>query len=328
MTRRSIRLQVEELGARTLPSVSMLPAPSLSPTAHIASATVASPTRFAISAPAATVAGASFNITVTALDQSGNKVTGYTGTIHFSSSDGTAILPANARLTNGTGTFSVTVKKAGSQTISATDTAKATLSGISQPINVTPAAAAKFTVSAPATTVAGASFNFTVTALDQFGNKATGYTGTVHFSSSDGTAILPANARLTNGTGTFSATLKTTGSQTLSAADTAKATLSGTSGTVNVSTLGKLSGAGQGTFVFASVPYGHGPGYSFWGTVNLAGLGPISFSGSLSAPPSKGVGQPTGLLELSNGSGSLILELVGAPQSGASPSRLPTSIRR
>ena len=40
---------------------------------------------------------------------------------------------------------------------------------------------------------------------------ATGYTGTVHFTSSDGAAVLPANSTLTNGVGTFSVTLKTAG---------------------------------------------------------------------------------------------------------------------
>ena len=35
--------------------------------------------------------------------------------------------------------------------------------------------------------------NVTVTALDAYGNMATGYTGTVHFTSSDGQAVLPAN---------------------------------------------------------------------------------------------------------------------------------------
>ena len=35
--------------------------------------------------------------------------------------------------------------------------------------------------------------NVTVTAKDAYGNMATGYTGTVHFTSSDGQAVLPAN---------------------------------------------------------------------------------------------------------------------------------------
>src|SRR5205809_22373 len=78
-----------------------------------------------------------------------------------------------------------------------------------------------FAMSAPATVTTGTAFSFTVTALDQFNNTATDYAGTVHFTSSDGAAVLPANSTLTSGTGTFSATLNTAGSQTLTATDTA-----------------------------------------------------------------------------------------------------------
>src|SRR5208283_3819188 len=47
------------------------------------------------------------------------------------------------------------------------------------------------------------------------------YSNTVHFTSSDTAASLPANVTLTSGSGTFSATLKTPGSQTFTATDTA-----------------------------------------------------------------------------------------------------------
>ena len=46
-------------------------------------------------------------------------------------------------------------------------------------------------------------------AKDPFGNTVTGYAGTVAITSSDGAAVLPANAGLTNGLGTFSVTLVT-----------------------------------------------------------------------------------------------------------------------
>ena len=75
--------------------------------------------------------------------------------------------------------------------------------------------ATHFTVSAPAAATSGTSFNFTVTARDPANNVATGYAGTVHFTSSDAAAVLPANSTLTNGVGTFSATLNTAGSQTV-----------------------------------------------------------------------------------------------------------------
>src|SRR5207237_4249753 len=96
-------------------------------------------------------------------------------------------------------------------------------------IAVGAAAATHYIVNAPASATAGSAFSFTVTAQDQFNNTATGYTGTAHFSSGDGTATLPANSTLTNGAGSFSATLKTAGNQTLTATDTVTGSINGTS---------------------------------------------------------------------------------------------------
>jgi large repetitive protein len=107
--------------------------------------------------------------------------------------------------------------------------------GISNSISVSPGAATHFTVSAPSTATAGTAFNFTVTALDQFNNTATSYGGTAHFTSSDGISVLPANSHLTNGAGTFSATLKTAGTQTIAATDTVTSSIAGTSNSITVS---------------------------------------------------------------------------------------------
>ena len=109
------------------------------------------------------------------------------------------------------------------------------ITGTSNAINVGAGAATHFSVSAPASATAGTAFNFTVTALDASNNTATGYAGTVHFTSSDAQAVLPGNSTLVNGTGTFSATLKTSGNQTISATDTANASVTGTSNAINVS---------------------------------------------------------------------------------------------
>jgi hypothetical protein len=57
----------------------------------------------------------------------------------------------------------------------------------------------------------------------------------VHFTSSDGAAVLPGDSTLTNGTGTFSATLTATGSQTITATDVAANALTGSSNTITVS---------------------------------------------------------------------------------------------
>jgi hypothetical protein len=76
------------------------------------------------------------SLMVTALDASNNVVTRYSGTVHFASTDGQAALPANSTLMSGTGTFSVTLKTAGGQTITATDAATASITGTSNSIDV------------------------------------------------------------------------------------------------------------------------------------------------------------------------------------------------
>jgi FKBP-type peptidyl-prolyl cis-trans isomerase 2 len=185
--------------------------------------------------PSPTTAGAAHSFTVTARDAYGNIATGYTGTLHFTSPDAQAVLPADGTLTNGSGSFSATLKTAGSQSLTATDTITASLTGTEAGIAVTPAAAASLVLTGyPSPTTAGAAHTFTVTAKDAYGNVATGYSGTVHFTSSDAQAALPANATLTNGTGSFTATLKTAGSQSLTATDTAAASLTSTQTGISV----------------------------------------------------------------------------------------------
>src|SRR5207245_1970725 len=105
---------------------------------------------------------------------------------------------------NGVRTFSngVTFVTSGSQTVTATDTLSSGITG-SVTVTISAAAATHFSVSAPSSTTAGSTFLVTVTALYQFNNTATGYTGTVHFTSSDSAAALPANSPLTGGAGTF-----------------------------------------------------------------------------------------------------------------------------
>ena len=69
---------------------------------------------------------------VTALDGSNNTVTSYTGTVHLTSSDGQAVLPGNYTFVagdSGVHFFSVTLKTAGSQSLTATDTATSSIAG-------------------------------------------------------------------------------------------------------------------------------------------------------------------------------------------------------
>src|SRR5262249_17658729 len=91
-------------------------------------------------------AGSAFDFAVTALDAQDNPVSTYTGTVHFTSSDGQAVLPANTTLSNGTGSFSAPLETAGSQTITATDTADSSITGTSNSSASSPAAATHFLV--------------------------------------------------------------------------------------------------------------------------------------------------------------------------------------
>src|SRR5205814_544258 len=74
----------------------------------------------------------------------------------------------------------------------------------------------------PSPTTAGTVHAFTVTVTDAFGNVRTNYTGKIHFTSSDPRAALPADYSFTaadQGRHTFAATLKTAGTQTITATD-------------------------------------------------------------------------------------------------------------
>jgi len=193
-------------------------------------------THFTVSAPANAVAGTSFgSLLVTALDASNNVVPTYNGTVHFTASDtdGRVVLPPDTTLASGTGTFGATLITAGSQTITARDTQSSSIMGTSGSVAVSPASAMQYQMAVPSSATHGVQTSFLVTALDAYGNTATGYTGTVHFSSSDGQATLPADATL-SGTTSFGVTFATIGTQTITATDTANSSLTKTSGSITV----------------------------------------------------------------------------------------------
>jgi len=193
-----------------------------------------STTHLSATASATATAGSSFVVTVKALDGSGNVVTGYAGTVKLTSSDPAAVLPANSTLSSGQHAFTVTLKTAGSQSVTATDAANSGISGTTTTITVAPATTTHFLVTAPTSSAVGLSFVFTVTAKDAYQNTATKYGGTVRVTSTDTSATLSANAKLTNGVGNFSATLRTIGSRLLKATDTITSSITGTSGTITV----------------------------------------------------------------------------------------------
>ncbi len=191
--------------------------------------------------PTVTPANISETFTVTALSPNGGTDTGYVGTINFTSTDPQAVLPASFPFTaanDGTHTFTVTFKTAGSQAITATDTSNPAIIGTQENFTVTPATAQSLKVTGfPTTVTAGAPQTFTVTAYDTYGNVATGYTGTLHFTSTDSQAVLPANYTITpedQGTFSFAATLETLGSQSITATDTTTSSIKGTESGITV----------------------------------------------------------------------------------------------
>jgi hypothetical protein len=193
----------------------------------------------AVTAPTTATAGAPFSVSLAAVDAQGNAVTQYTGPVHFSGSDTSsgAVLPPDSNLSRGAGTFSVTLATAGPQTITVSDAANSITKTVN--VNVTPGPAAALTLATPASVKMNQPFNVTLTVKDAFGNVASGYRGTMHFSTSDVSPLvkLPANYSFTaadSGAHVFSATLQTPPSQTITVADVANSSLSTTSGAIAV----------------------------------------------------------------------------------------------
>jgi hypothetical protein len=198
---------------------------NVSPTAHMA-----------ISAPTSATSGSPFSITVTARNANGTTNTGYRGTVHFTSTDGMPTLPPDYTFTaadNGVHTFTnaVTLRTVGTQTVTATDSVNHVAGSANVTVNPT-AAASMFAVAGfVSPTTAGTAHSFTVTAENANGNRDTSYTGTVHFTSTDSQAVLPANYTFTAadmGMHTFSATLKTAGTRSITATDTVTSSITGT----------------------------------------------------------------------------------------------------
>ena len=179
-----------------------------------------------VSGPSPMLAGSSYSVTVEARDAYGFRAIGYRGTIHLTSSDAAATLPADHAFVagdNGTSPFSgVVLRTAGTQSITATDIATGSIIGTMSGITVTPGPATSYVFSGPSTVGAGTSFSVTVDAREVYNNRATGYTGPVKFSTSDTQGTVPAgNLPLNAGYSTFTngVVLRTAGTQTVTVTD-------------------------------------------------------------------------------------------------------------
>jgi hypothetical protein len=155
-------------------------------------------TKYILSAPESTVAGSSFQMTVTAGDNFGNKISNYAGTVTFMSSDNQSTLASDSTLTNGIGIFPATLRTGGQQTITATDKANNAITG-SASINVIANATlpSQIIISPQTATInAHQSQTYTAGLYDIFGNKIGDITSTVSWSinSGAGTYIWTANS--------------------------------------------------------------------------------------------------------------------------------------
>jgi hypothetical protein len=202
-------------------------------------------TTFAFDVPASVIAGDMFTFTLTAKDQFANTATGYTGVVHFTSTDPQAALPSDTQFVAGdhgvkTLTLATALKTAGNQTISAKDTVAVTptITGTSATITVNPGNATLLLVTAPAAAVAGEAFDVTVEARDGFGNTATGYAGSVKFTITDPKADPVSNYAFVpgadHGVHTFGVTLRKAGQWTVQATDINASAITGISGTISV----------------------------------------------------------------------------------------------
>jgi hypothetical protein len=127
-------------------------------------------------------AGLAFNVTLTATDEYGNTASSYAGakTIVWSGpanspSAKAPSYPATVTFTAGLGTASIKLYDAQTTTLKAKE--GATIEGTSGSFIVKAAVAKKLTVPTPAEQEAGAAFNVTLTALDEYSNTATSYAG-------------------------------------------------------------------------------------------------------------------------------------------------------
>ncbi|WP_390568119.1 beta strand repeat-containing protein, partial [Zavarzinella formosa] len=179
-------------------------------------------------------AGSAVIVTVNALTAKNTVDANYVGTVHFISTDKHAILPPDYTFTpgdHGTQTFPVTLETAGKLTVTVTEVGKATVKGTTPAITVAPALANVLAVTGSVAPVSvGTARTITVSAMDAFGNRVTNYTGTVHFTSTDTLAQLPADYTFKaadKGTHTFSLKLNSPGSWNVTATDTGAGAITG-----------------------------------------------------------------------------------------------------
>lgn len=144
--------------------------------------------------------GVPFELTVRAIDTSGSTAAGYTGTIHFTSSDAAAVLPADYTFVAGDkGIRSFTVTLHGDHTVHAvtvTDTSDSSLHGTAGVMVKDPDHVVYLRIAIEHWVTREAVTPFIVNALNRDYQPVASYRGTVHFTG-DASIELPADYTFT-----------------------------------------------------------------------------------------------------------------------------------
>lgn len=190
------------------------------------------------------MAGVPFPITLSAVDQYWNVVSGIGDRLVLTSTDAFAGLPAETTLVGGQLVFQGTLYKAGTETITAHDTTSTSITdNTSGNVNVVTGPFAHVLVLAPGQSPAPGSptgyagtaldqsinyaFNLTVFATDQWWNPVTGPTDVVHIACADPLAQVPADQALVNGRADMALRLATGGFQQIDVSDVTNPSQSG-----------------------------------------------------------------------------------------------------
>jgi hypothetical protein len=186
--------------------------------------------------PTNQTAGASFSLTVRAVDQYWNLVSGVNDRIAFTSTDAFAAIPAETTLVNGQVVFTARLYKSGPQTITVSDVTNSGIgSNTSGTVTVIGGAFNRVLVLAPGESPAPGTesgrtgtatdqsinyaFTVTVLATDQWWNPVGGVSDVVRITSNDPLAQLPADQAMVDGRAEMVMRLATGGYQQITVSD-------------------------------------------------------------------------------------------------------------
>ena len=147
--------------------------------------------------PSSITAGVPAPLTIEVLDAFGNRATAYTGRVGFVSSDDASELPGDYTFVSEDEGIvamldAVVLRTAGTHSVTVMDNLDPSITGSIEDINVQSAGANAFVLSGiPSSIMAGVPISLTIEVLDAFGNRVTGYVGTMGLTSSDDASELP-----------------------------------------------------------------------------------------------------------------------------------------